>query len=76
MQSDAVKWVRIMQRVGKGERVSNVLAFPAKLHCEEVNGPWTSGTAAAPGSQIMQTTILIMFRKGAGQEFSVIAYCL
>lgn len=56
--------------------MNNVLAFPAMLHCEKVNEPWTSGTAAAPGSQIMQTTKITMFRGRDGQEFSVIAYCL
>ena len=56
--------------------MTNVLAFPARLHCKRVNGPWTSGTAAAPGSQIMQTAILIMLRGRGGQEFNVIAYCL
>lgn len=54
--------------------MNNVLAFPARLHCKKVNGPWTSGTAAAPGTQIMQTTILIMSRRRDGQEFNVIAY--
>lgn len=41
--------------------MSNVLTFPVRLHCKTVNGPWTSGTAADAGSQVMQTTIFIMF---------------
>lgn len=52
-------------------RVSNVLAFPAGLHSERVDGP--SGAAAAPGSHMMQSTILIMFR---GRTRSVIAHRL
>lgn len=45
--------------------MSNVLAFPARLHWKR---PWTSGAAAAPGSQIMQTAILIMLRRRDGAE--------
>lgn len=50
--------------------MSNGLAFPARLHCKKVNGPWTSRTAPAPVTQLMQTPILIMFKKKRdGQEF-------
>lgn len=50
--------------LAKRSRVSNVLAFPAGLHSERVDGP--SGAAAAPGSHMMQSTILIMFRGRTG----------
>lgn len=52
--------------------MSNGLAFPARLHCKKVNGPWTSRTAPAPVTQLMQTPILIIFRKRDEQEFSII----